>query len=365
MTKGVQPFAQGISDRRARAVDHVKTGAGKMAASEVHNTPSLSWECDVPLLTHPAILGSLVKVWTISGFLMFALVGGIIGWQDGIKAVIPLAEILLVVLAGLLVLSLLVMLVVFGNRMRMGFVIDDHGVMASLIDRRAKTASRLAAGVGALAGKPGVAGAGLIAMSDEERSAVWSGIASAKYDARRHTVALRNNWRTVLYVFCTPENYGDAAARIAANVARAARPAQARRNPLWGALGLTVLVVLAVLPLFAMPYPFEPHLLAVIFTFCFALATVWLVPLMAWAVLAGVASIVVTIVLRGVEPKINHFTGSPYTSFGSMDAADVAGFAVVAAGLLVLVFISVAALRGRISSLLTREMNEMAGGKQD
>ncbi len=294
---------------------------------------------------------------------MFALVGGIIGLQDGIKAVVPLAGMLVLVLGGLFLFSLLIMLVVFGNRMRMGFVIDDRGIVVRVIDKKAKTANRLATLIGAVAAKPGVAGAGLIAMSGEERSAVWSSIVAAKYDPRRYVIALRNDWRTVLYVFCTPQNYEAAAARIAASIDGAARPTQARRNPLWAPLGLTVVVVLATLPLLAMPYPFEPNLLAVIVTLCFALATIWLVPLMAWAVLAGVGWIAATVVLRGLEPKLNQFTGTSYTSFGSLDTGDLVGFAVVVAGLAVLVFISVAALRGRISSLLMRDTEEMAGRK--
>lgn len=334
-----------------------------MATSETPDTHPLTWERDVPLLTHPAILGSVAMLWIVTGLLMLALVGGIIGIQDGIAAVVPLAAMLLLITGGLFVLSLLVMLVVFGNRMRMGFEIDDSGIVVRVIDNRAKVANRMAAAVGAFAGKPGVAGAGLIAMHDEERSAVWSSIAAVKYDPRRYTITLRNSWRTVLHVFCTPQNYKDAAARIAANVAAAARPAVARHNPLWSALGLTVVVVLATLPLFAMPYPFEPHLFAVIFTLCFALATVWLVPLMAWPVLGGIIWIAATIFLRGIEPTFNQFTETSNTGFGRLDSSDVAGLAVAAIGLAILAWISVAALRGRMSSLLMRDTEEMVGGE--
>lgn len=333
-----------------------------MATSKSPDTHPLTWERDVPLLTHPAILGSIAKLWIITGLLMLALVGGIVGIQDGIAAVVPIAAMMMLLTGGLFILSLLVMLVVFGNRMRMGFAIDDRGIVVRVIDNRAKIANRLAAAVGAFAGKPGVAGAGLIAMHDEERSAVWASIAAVKYDPRRHTITLRNSWRTVQHVFCTPQNYEDAAARIAANVA-AARPAVDRRNPLWAALGLTVVVVSATLPLFAMPYPFEPHLFAVIFTLCFALATVWLVPLMAWAVLGGVSWIAATIFLRGIEPTFNQFTETSNTGFGRLDSSDVAGVAVAAIGLAILAWISVAALRGRISSLLMRDTEEMVGGE--
>lgn len=332
-----------------------------MIAADKTNAPPLTWERDVPLLTHPAILGSIAKLWIITGFIMIALMGGIIGLKEGIKAVIPLATMMLMVTGGLFVVSLLVVLLVFGNRLRMAFAIDEHGVVARVIDSRAKVANRLAAMLGVLAGRPGLAGAGLIAMGDEERSAVWRSIAEAKYDPRHHTITLRNAWRPVLHVFCTPETYEAAASLVATGIAGAGRPAGARRNPLWGALGLTVVVVLAMLPLFAMPYPFELDMFIVIFTLCFALATVWLVPLMAWAVLGGVAWIVGTIVLRGIEPKTSQFSGAAYTSFGRLDSGDLAGLTVVAIGLAVLVWISVAALRGRISSLLMRDTEEMEG----
>lgn len=77
--------------------------------------------------------------------------------------------------------------------------------------------------------------------------------------------------------------------------------------------------------------------------------------------LGGVAWIAVTMVLHGTESKINQFTGTAYTGFGRLDTGDKIGLAVVAIGLAVLVWILVAALRGRISSLLMRDTEEMAG----
>jgi hypothetical protein len=333
-----------------------RSGSDKIAKS-------LAWECDVSLITQPAIVGGMAKVWLIAGVLMFALVGGMVGLQDGIEAVIPLAELLLMILGGLFVLSLLIMLIVFGNRLRMAFAIDGKGIVVQMVDRRAKAANRLAAVVGAMAGKPGVAGAGLIAMHDEERSAVWSSIAAAIYNPARRTITLKNSWRTVLHVFCTPENYDAVAARIAAEISGAERPAPSGRNPIWGARGLSAVVVLAVLPLFGMPRGFEAPLLAVILTLCFALATIWLVPLMAWPVLGGIGWIVATIALRGAESKVNQFTGAAYTSFDRLDQVELAGLVVATIGVAVLMAICVGALRGKISSVLMRDTEEMVDGK--
>ena len=73
--------------------------------------------------------------------------------------------------------------------------------------------------------------------------------------------------------------------------------------------------------------------------------------------------IVATIFLRGIAPTFNQFTGTSNTGFGRLDSSDIAGLAVAAIGLAILAWISVAALRGWISSLLMRDTEEMAGGR--
>ncbi len=321
----------------------------------------LAWQCDVPLVTHPVMLRSLAIMCGASAFIMIALVGGIIALTEGVRSALPMVGMGLMMGGGLFVLSLLIMLVVFGNRMSMAFVIDDRGVNARVVDRRARIANRLAAVVGGLAGRPGVAGAGLIAMSNEETGTVWSGVARASYDPRRHTITLHNDWRPVIHVFCTPETYKEAAGRIADGLAGVKRSGRRRRNPLWRALGLTLAVILSVLPLFGMPYPFEPHLFSIIFVLCFAVATVWLVPLMGWPVLGGIAWIAATLALQGLAPHTGLSSGNTYTGFGTMDAGEWIGFGIACIGLAVLAGIALAAIRGRIVSLLMSDMLKMGG----
>ena len=311
----------------------------------------LAWECYVPLINHPVIVGGLAKVLAVAGLLLFALVGGVIGAQEGIDAVVSLAAMLLLVLGGLFVFLLLIMLLVFGNRMQMAFALDDRGILVEVIDGRTKSANRLAALVGAAAGNPGVAGVGLMAMKDEKRSALWSSIAAASYDPKRRTITLRNRWRTVLHVFCTAENYEAVAARIATATGSAERPVPTGRSPLSVGLGLTAIVVLAILPLFNLPRGLQVSLLAVIITLSFALATIWLVPLMAWPALGGVGWIAASI------------AGTGHLSFDRLDRTEIVGLAMAAIGLVVLAIIAVAALRGKISSILQRDAAEMAGGQ--
>jgi hypothetical protein len=155
---------------------------------------------------------------------MLTLAGGIVGLRDGARAAVPIAAVILAIVGGLFVLSLLVMLVVVGNRLRMTFSIDDRGIVTRVVDSRARAANHLAAMVGAVAGKPGIAGAGMIAMHDEERSVAWDGIKVMICDPQRRTITLRIGLRAVLYVFCTAATYEEAAALIASHVAGSRPP---------------------------------------------------------------------------------------------------------------------------------------------
>lgn len=323
--------------------------------------PPLTWRCDVPLLTHPAMLRNLVLLFVIAGFILVALLGGIVALTDGLRHAWPMVGMALATTGGLFVLSVLIILVVFRNRMAMEFVIDDRGVLARIVDRRAKVANRLAVVAGALGRSPATAGAGLLGMSGEETGTAWSGVASASYDRGRLTITLRNDWRPVVHLICTPETYDEAVRRVAAGLAGAARPARRRRNPLWRTLGLTLVVVVAIVPLFGMPYPFEPELFSVIFVLCFSLATVWLIPIMGWPVLAGIAWIVATFALQGLKSHTSLFSGELYTAFGTMDAGEWIGFAIACLGLAAIAAIAVAALRGRLVPLLMHDMMEMSG----
>lgn len=325
--------------------------------------PPLSWQCDVPLVTHPVLLRSLAIMCGVSTFIMVALVGGLIALTEGIRSAVPMIGMGMMIGAGMFVLSLLIMLVVFRNRMTMQFEVGEDGASARVVDRRSRIANRLAMVAGTLAGRPGVAGAGMLAMNNEEVGTAWRGVASARYDPARFTITLRNDWRPVMHLFCTPETYQEAAARVADGLSRVRRPASrgAARNPLWAAMGWSVVVIVSVLPLFGMPYPFAPDLFAVILVLCFGLATVWLVPVMGWPVLAGIAWIAGTLVLQGLAPHTSRFSGDSFTGFGTLDAGEWIGFSITCAGLAVLAAVAVAALRGRLVSLLLSDMLKMEG----
>lgn len=194
-------------------------GAGRPAGAGAPE--AIEWELGLPLLTNRFILYDFGKVFAWTALIMIVLLGGILAAtgdlsleQMGMMAAATALGIFVVAL-----LAIFVMAVFFGNRYRMGFRLDGQGVGYQSLSRRGKWANRAAVVAGALSGRPGVAGAGLVAASQEEMELEWSEIRAVNDHEAERVLSLRNTWRVVLRLHCKPENYEAVRAYVAARVA--------------------------------------------------------------------------------------------------------------------------------------------------
>ena len=328
-------------------------------------TPALSWETDVRLITHPLMLANFAKLFAITAFIMGALLSFMLLVTDDAEAIVPMLEMVGLIIAGLAVLCFLICVAVFHNRIRMRFRLDEKSAEVEMTDTRAIKANKLAIVLGVLSGRPGLAGAGLIAQSNTQQKAVWSAIVRAHYHPSWRVITLSNGWRTVVTLYCTPENYDVVAAAV--RRALAARPASVQRklrdkkNPLPKLLLHTALVIVACVPLFGLPDLDESAILPALLTLCFALATLWLVPVMAWAVFLGLGWLAVLEVFAQNETRTSMFDGTSYRAYEVMSGDDYALLVAAALGSAYLIWLCVGLLRGRIRSALAGDMAEMAG----
>jgi len=182
-------------------------------SEELTVTPSdnLTWEIEVPLLSNRAVVGGMARVLVITGAIICGLMAVLFGAQGEWELIAPVSAGLLGACVGLFVPSLLVMVLVFRNRIRFRFTVGDKGVRIETIDRTVRLVNRLAVGAGALGGSPQTAGAGLIGTGRETEGVRWEGSFRASYNDRARTVAPRNAWRTLIVVYCTSENYAQVA----------------------------------------------------------------------------------------------------------------------------------------------------------
>lgn len=310
---------------------------------------ALEWRARLPLLSNPLMLGQLVRLCLLSAALVVVLVGFFLALQGEVDALRPLALIGLAMAGGLFLLCLLAILLL-GGSIDMAFRLDRQGATAVTIDRRSRGFAWAALALGVATGKTAAAGAGLLALSDSDRSIEWRDVASLRTHRRSGTVALRNSWRTVLLLAVPRERFDEVLAYI--DQARARRPASPHRNPLPRLLLLTLSLFAAVAPVLLLPWPFELDLLLPLLTFCFAQATLWLVPLFGWVVLFCTAVIAVEVVLLGLERHESQFGGESWQPLLSLDAGEAAALVLAGLGLAWLVVFSLLALRGRIRSAL-------------
>jgi len=107
-------------------------------------------------------------------------------------------------------LAALVILVIYGGRYDVAFELDDRGVTCRTQARQRsknRVINGLTVALGALAGKPALAGAGMLAQSRQKESLRWSRVRTVRYYPPSKTILLRGGWLEPLALFCTDENY--------------------------------------------------------------------------------------------------------------------------------------------------------------
>ncbi len=320
---------------------------------------ALEWEVGVPILTNRHLLSALLK----------AIVGGALGctllvsFPMAIKgewdAVLPLLGMFTLVCTAILALALLVSALVFRNRMQTRFRIDEHGVEITLVDQTARRGSRAAMIAGLVLGSPRTAASGMLAISQEQQRLDWTGAFAARFEPQTRSIAFRGGWRTLMRVYCLPENYAAAAAKVEAAMAKGGAAGRVpARSPLGRYLARTLLVIVCSVPLFLLAEEFDLSGFAPFLMLCFALAAVWLVRPLALVVLGTLAWTALELAAALLEQRESMFGGTPYQRYEVVSGDDWALLALSAAGAGALAWLAVQTWRGRIMPALTQDWED-------
>ena len=325
-----------------------------------NDTADLVWETDLPLFSR-----LMLMQWTLgmlaTALVMALILGTVFVAQQEWDALLPMATMIGAVTAGLWLLGIVIMAVLFRGRYRVRYTLSKQGLRCDTLDQVAKKANRLAIGLGVVLGKGQLLGAGLIGVSRESEAVNWSGAFQARFDAARHTILLRNSWRTLLWVQCTPENFAAVAEQVSQNMTRRHTEKRlVKRSPLPAYLGRSLLVLLACATLFPLAEEYDTGLFLPIFTLCFALAMVWLINLFGWVVLGGLGLQIGLTILAQFEERQSFFhPGEVYQAYEVLGGDDFNLFLLAGLGAAVLVWLCHGALRGRWLSALVADQTDM------
>jgi len=321
---------------------------------------NIVWETDLRLFGPEMLKGwSLAMVAT---WLVMMLILGIVFVAQGETENLPgLAGVLLAVTAGLWLFGFLVMALLFRGKYRVRYTVSDSGVRMDTLEQVAKKANRLAIVLGALSGKPGLLGAGLIGRSRESEGVEWDGAFRADLRPERQLIVFKGPWRSLLLLQCQADNYAVVAARVEQAMARHGTAKRVpARSPLPAYLLRTLGVALASLPIFGLHEEYHLDVFLPLLMFCFALATVWLIPLFGWVVLGSLGFIAFSLAARLTETIPSFFDpGRSFPRFEILGSDDWLLLGVAGLGAAWLAWLSVGALRGRIQSALTADYGDM------
>ena len=173
--------------------------------------PEIQWDHDIPLYNRfiakdtfvafglPTLI---IAIWIGSMYLSDIRKGQSVSF-DGFQY--ALGMVIILILGTMLLLWIL-----YGNRFETRFIVNSKGVKLSLqagTRKKSRIVNILLILAGMASKKPGYAGIGLISQSQETFNASWKDIFSYQPYPRIHCIVLRNSWRKLAVLHCSKENY--------------------------------------------------------------------------------------------------------------------------------------------------------------
>lgn len=259
---------------------------------------ALAWQAEMPLVTNPLAMFDVVKMFGAGALFPLFLLVALAFWEGSYEGIPFAARISLFLFGGLLAAGVLVMLVVFGNRMPYEYRLDREGAWMASTSVRGRRLSNLAIAIGLLAGPRGfmAVGSGLLAKANAAAFLPWKDLGGARFYPGSHRIALMNDWRRVLLLEIPPALYPEVAARVRGQAARVRdlaagqpRPATAPAIRAW----LSLFVVLFTVALLGDAKPLDVSPGVALVNGVLALAALWT---KRWISL-GLAGLLVTLVI--------------------------------------------------------------------
>jgi hypothetical protein len=173
--------------------------------------PEIQWDHDIPLYNRfiakdtfvafglPTLI---IALWIGSMYLSDIRSGQSVSF-DGFQYALGMVIILILC-------TMLLLWILYGNRFETRFVVNSKGVKLSLqagTRKKSRIVNFLLIFAGMASKKPGYAGIGLISQSQESFSASWKDIFSYQPYPRIYCIVLRNSWRKLAVLHCSKENY--------------------------------------------------------------------------------------------------------------------------------------------------------------
>jgi len=325
--------------------------------NEQNEKREIKWEIDIPLLNNKILIRQMIMVFFITYIIISVLMSTIFLVQGEAESIPMLLLMFFLVCLGLFVLSILVMLLIFGNRMTLRFTVNDKGVLYEMVDKRGKKLTNLAIFSGVLSKKATTTGSGLIAKSREAVFINYKNVIKLDPKDKENVILLKNEWRTLLAIYCKEENYNEVKEFLNEIFKEKMVNVNERKikNPLPKYILLSLLTIIMSIPIFNLPYPFEINLFVPILILFFTLGSIWLTRLLFFVTIGGSIYTIIFIIVKLFEKTESFIFDRTYFWYELISGEDIFALILLSISLLYFIGFSIYSLKGNFSSMLERD----------
>jgi len=323
------------------------------------NKKEIKWEINIPLLNNKILIKQTVMLFLITFIIVSVLMSTIFLVQGDLEQIPIILLIFLLVCFGLFILFLLIMLLIFGNRMNLRFTVDSKGVLYEMVDKRGKKLTNLSIFLGLLSKKPTTAGTGLIAKSMEEVFIDYKNVTKIEPRDKEKVILLKNEWRTLMAIYCNDENYDEVKEYINNRFEESRKDSKEERtkNPLPKYIILSIITILMSIPIFLLPYPFEIGSFVPILILFFTLASIWLTRLLFFATIGASIYVIIFVIAKLFEKTESIISNRTYFWYELISSEDIFSLILLLISLAYFIGISIYSLKGKLPSMLERDIS--------
>jgi len=249
------------------------------------------------------------------------------------------------------------MLVVLGNRMTLRFTVDNKGVLYEMIDKRGKKLTTLAILSGLFTRKPTETGSGLIAKSRETVFISYKNVAKIEPQDKEMTILLKNEWRTLLAIYCQKENYNEVKEFINEISKDKMLNLEKVKNPTTKICSPVIINNSYVNSYFTLPYPFEISAFIPILILFFTLGGIWLIRPSFSVTIGGSIYTIIFVIVKLFSKTESVIFDRTYFWYELINGGDISALILLAISLLYFIGFSLYSLRGNFISMLEKEVN--------
>jgi hypothetical protein len=179
-----------------------------------HDADALTWSYRIPLINNRFILWDYFRALAATFAIVIAIILGLVIFTEDVR-LRDLAgmELVLPGVFGVFLIVSLIAALILGNHFNATFTLDKDGVVFETGGRE-RTIGRLGLVLAILSGRPGLAGAGLVAASREVERHAWNEVRRVRVYRGPRVVCLSDSWHCFMRLYCPPDLFDEVVQRV-------------------------------------------------------------------------------------------------------------------------------------------------------